>query len=169
MNKKKDQKDWLSITSLVLSIIWAVLCLTIIGAILWIPLAVVALIFGIIALVKKQRKSIAITGIIISSLIILISIITVIIWVMFFKRNADVLVEPIKEFSQIIKENPELTELMNKKDFANEFEYEFKNRMIEKFWEDSEMESREDIKTQIPSIFEDMKDLMFELKEKHQN
>jgi len=169
MIKKKEQKDWLSIASLVLSIIWAILCLTVIGAILGVPLAIVALIFGIIALVKKQKKWMAIAGVIISGLIIVISIVVISIWVVFFKRNADVLMGPIKEFSQMIEQNPELTELMNKQEFANEFEYEFKNRMIEKFWTESEMENREDIKTQIPSIFEEMKDVIMELKEKYQD
>ena len=169
MTSKKEKKDWLSITSLVLSIVWALLCLSIIWAFIWLPAVILWLIFGIIALVKKQKKWMAIAGVIISSLVIVVSIIVISIWVMFFRKNADVLIDPIKEFSQIIKEDPELAELMNKKEFANEFEYEFKNRMIEKFWDDAEMESREDIKTQIPSIFEEMKNLMFELKEKHQD
>lgn len=169
MNNKKNQKDWLSITSLVLSIVWALLCLSIIWAFIWLPAVVLWLIFGIIALVKKQKKWMAIAGLIISGLVITVFTIIISVWVIFLRKNADVLVEPIKEFSQIIKEDPELAELMNKQEFASEFEYEFKNRMIEKFWEDPDLESREDIKTQIPSIFEEMKNLMLELKEKHQD
>ena len=71
--------------------------------------------------------------------------------------------------SQMMKDNPEFAELMKNPEFTNEFEYELKNRLINRFWVEPEIENREDIKTQIPSIFEDMKELMFELKEKHQD
>jgi hypothetical protein len=46
----------------------------------------------------------------------------------------------------MINENPELTELMQNPEFANEFEYEFKNRMIEKFGEEPELENRDQMK-----------------------
>jgi ABC-type dipeptide/oligopeptide/nickel transport system permease component len=167
--KKQDQKSWLSTTSLVLSIVWAVLSLTIIGAILWIPLTIAGLIFGIIALVKKQKKWMAVAGIIISGLVILFSIIILTVWIMFFRKNSDVLMDPIKDFSQMIDENPELAELMQNPEFANEFEYEFKNIMTEKFGEEPEIENREEMKWYIPTIFEEMEWLMLELKDKHKN
>lgn len=169
MTAKKEKKDWLSITSLVLSIVWALLCLSIIWIFIGLPAVIAWLIFGIIALVKKQKKWMAIAGVIISSVVVIVSVVLIVVWVIFFRNNADVLIDPIKEFSQMIEQNPELSELMSNKEFANEFEYEFKNRMIEKFWDESEMESRSEIKTHIPSIFEEMKILMLELQEKHQD
>jgi len=77
--------------------------------------------------------------------------------------------DPIKDFSQMIDENPELAELMQNPEFANEFEYEFKNIMTEKFGEEPEIENREEMKWYIPTIFEEMEWLMLELKDKHKN
>jgi len=62
----QELKTWLSTTSLVLSIIWALLCISVIGIVFGIPVSIAALVFGIIALVQKQQKSMAIIGIAIS-------------------------------------------------------------------------------------------------------
>ena len=168
MTTKKEKRDWFSITSLVLSIVWALLCLSIVWIFIGLPAVIVWLIFGIIALVKKQKKIMAIVWISISSLVILISVSLMVIWIIFVRNNADVLIEPIKEFSQMIEQNPELSKLMSNEEFANEFEYEFKNKMIEKFGEETEIDNRDEVKTQIPGIFEEMKSIMLELQEKYQ-
>lgn len=73
MATKKEIKNGYSTTSLVLSIVWALFCLTIIGAIFWIRLSIAALILGIVALVKKQKKWTALAWVIISGLVLLVS------------------------------------------------------------------------------------------------
>lgn len=169
--KNKDQKAWLSTASMVLSIIWLVLCLTVIWAFLWVPLALLWLIFGIIALVKKQKKGMAIAWVIIWWLVTLITIAIVIFGTIFIKNNADVILDPIMEMSEMMENDPELADMMNDPIIQAEFEVLFKERLIERFGEDfgenEKFESREDIKIQIPVIFDEMKVLMLELKEKH--
>jgi len=165
--KKQDQKSWLSTTSLVLSIVWAVLSLTIVGAILWIPASIVALIFGIIALVKKQKRWTALAGVIISWFVTLVTIVILTVGIVFLRNNADTILNPIMEFSEMMENDPEFAALMENPEFANEFEYVFKSRLVEKFGT-GEIENLSDIKSTFPLIFDEIKSVMLELKEKYQ-
>ncbi|HRX63790.1 MAG TPA: DUF4190 domain-containing protein [Candidatus Absconditabacterales bacterium] len=166
--KKKEQKSGLSVASLVISIVALVLCITIIGAVLGVPLAIVALIFGIIALVKKQNKGMAIAGTIISGLVILVTILLAIFGTIFIKKNADVF-NPIVEFGQMMEADEELTELMKNPEFQSEFEYLMETRMVEKYENVEEIEGREQAKQEIPGIFEEMEQIVLELKEKYKD
>lgn len=166
--KKIEKKSGLSVTSLVLSIVWALLCLTIIWALIWIPVAIVGLIFGIIALVKKQKKWMAIAWVIISWLIVLITIWLTIFGTIFLKKNSDILLDPMVEFSEMMKQDPELAELMQNPAFQSEFQYLFEQRMREKYGDLEEIDGREEWKQYIPEIFEEMESIMLWLKEKYQ-
>lgn len=161
-----EQKSGLSTTSLVLAIVWLVLCITIIGALVWVPLAIAALIIWIIALVKKQKKWTAIAGIIISWFVILVTIIIVTVGFVFLKNNADTILNPIMEFSEMMKNDPELAALMQNPEFANEFEYIFKSRLTEKLGT-AEIENLSEIKSIFPMMFDEMKNVMLELKDKY--
>ena len=169
--KKTEQKSGLSTTSLVLSIVWLLLSMTIIWAFLWIPLALLWLIFGIIALVQKQKRWTAIAWVVIWGIVTLITLAIVIFGTIFLKNNADLIIEPIKWVAEMMENDPELATMMNNPMIQAEFELLFKTRLAEKFGEDfaenEEFESRDDIKTQIPVIFDEMKIIMLELKEKH--
>lgn len=172
MSKKKtEQKAWLSITSFVLSLVWLLLALTVIWALFGVPLAIVGLVFGIVALIKKQKKGLAIAWVIIGWIVTLITIAIVIFGTIFLKNNADVIIAPITEMAEMMKNDPELATMMNDPAIQEEFETIFEKRLIEKFWEDftnnEEFESREDIKTKIPVIFDEMEKVMLELKEEH--
>ena len=165
--KKTEQKSGLSTTSLVLAIVWFVLCITLIGAIIWIPLAIAALIFGIIALVKKQKKWMAIAGVIIWGLVTLVWIGLAIFGTIFVRNNADVLLDPIMQMSEMIDEDPELEALMENPAFQAEFQYLFQQRMEEKFGDMEDVEWWEESKEYIPQIFDEMQTLILELKEKY--
>jgi len=165
--KNKEQKSWLSVASLILGIVWLVLCVTVIGAPVGIPVAILALIFGIIALVKKQKKGMAVAGVIISWLVVLASVATIIVSTIFIKNNSDVLIDPIMWFSEMMENDPELEELMENPEFRAEFEYLFEMKIIENFGEEENVENRWEAKTKIPMIFEEMESVLLELKEKY--
>lgn len=167
-SRKTEQKSGLSTASLVLAIVWLLLCLTIIWAFIWIPAAIVGLIFGIIALVKKQKKWMAIAWVIISWLVILITAWLVIFWTIFVKKNSDVLLDPMMQFAETMKQDPELEELMQNPAFQSEFQYLFEQRMREKYGDLEEIDGREEGKQYIPEIFEEMESIMLWLKEKYQ-
>jgi len=167
--KKKEQKSGLSVTSLILAIVWGLLCLTIIWAFIWVPAAIVGLIFGIIALVKKQKKWMAIAWVIISWLVILITAWLIIFWTIFVKKNSDVLLDPMMQFAETMKQDPELEELMQNPAFQSEFQYLFEQRMREKYGNLEEIDGREEWKQYIPEIFEEMESVMLWLKEKYQD
>jgi hypothetical protein len=101
----------------------------------------------------------------------LITIALVIFGTIFLKKNADVVITPIQEIVEMMENDPELAEMMNDPVIQSEFELLFKTRLTEKFGEefaeDQDFENREDIKTQIPVIFDEMESVMLELKEKH--
>ncbi len=166
-SRKTEQKSGLSVTSLVLAIVWALLCLTVIWAFIWIPAAIVGLIFGIIALVKKQKKWMAIAWVIISWLVVLTTAWLIIFGTIFVKKNSDVLLDPMMEFSETMKQDPELEELMKNPAFQSEFQYLFEQRMREKFADLEDIDGREEGKEYIPEIFEEMESVMIGLKEKY--
>ena len=165
--KKTEQKSGLSTTSLVLAIVWLVLCITVIGALIWIPLAILALIFGIIALVKKQKKGTAIAGVVIWGLVTLIWLALAIFGTIFVKNNADVLMDPIMHMAEMVEADPELEELMENPTFQAEFQYLFQQRITEKFGDMEDVEGWEESKQYIPQIFAEMEIVILELKEKY--
>jgi hypothetical protein len=71
------------------------------------------------------------------------------------------------EFSEMMENDPEFAALMENPEFANEFEYVFKSRLVEKFGT-GEIENLSDIKSTFPLIFDEIKSVMLELKEKYQ-
>jgi hypothetical protein len=71
------------------------------------------------------------------------------------------------EFSEMMENDPEFAALMENQEFANEFEYVFKSRLVEKFGT-GEIENLSDIKSTFPLIFDEIKSVMLELKEKYQ-
>jgi hypothetical protein len=101
----------------------------------------------------------------------LITIALVIFGTIFLKKNADIIITPIMEMAEMMENDPVLAEMMNDPAIQSEFELLFKERLTEKFGEefaeDEKFENREDIKTQIPVIFDEMETIMLELKEKH--
>lgn len=70
------------------------------------------------------------------------------------------------ELSEIIKNDPELAKLIDNPEFANEFEYMFKSRLIENFGT-GEIDEEQDILSVFPLMLDEMKDVMLELKDKY--
>lgn len=172
MTKRKSKKSSLSTTSLVLSIVALVLCVSIIGLIIGIPIAIVGLVFGIIALVKKQKKSTALAGTIISGIIVLLTIVFGVIIAVFLNRNSEILIDPLKDFVNVIENDEELEELFENREFANEYEYIVTQRITAIFGTGEELEEldeRDEVKLKIPEIYETMTDVALELKEKYKN
>jgi len=172
MSKRKSgQKTWLSITSFVLSLVWLLLALTIIGALLWVPLALAGLVFGIIALVKKQKKWLAIAGVVIWGLVTLITATILIVWTIFLRNNSEIIVDPIMEIAEMLENDTELATMMNDPIIQEEFERTLVEKLTVIFAEDIEdgdkKKSRDEIKPMIPIIFDEMENVMLELKEKH--
>ena len=165
MTQVKNQKKWLAVTSFVLSLVWLLLSLTMVWAIIRVPLAILWLIFWIVALVKKQKKWLAVTWVVISWLILLITSILAI----FVVRNYDEIVVPVKEIAQMMKEDPELAVLMTNEQFAEEFQSRFQTVLIQKFgaandglstWENLESLA-------VPTIMEEMKNVLYQLKDEY--
>lgn len=165
---KKGENNWFAIASLVLSIVWLILLISVIGTPLGIIAIILWLIFGIIALNKKQKKSTAITGIVISGIVLILSTVMTIVWIKFIQNNKDVLIDPVVNFSAMVAENPDLLILMNNDNFENEFESLFQIKMIEKFGSGFEWKWWDEIKNEIPGIFEEMQNIMLSLKDKYQ-
>ena len=66
-----------------------------------------------------------------------------------------------------MENDPELTALMNNATFRNDFEEAFQAKLIEKYGDDADLDNRENIKTEIPVIFDEMQSVMLELKEEY--
>ncbi len=169
--KKTEQKSGLSTTSLVLSIVWLLLSMTVIWAFLWIPLALLWLIFGIIALVQKQKKGTAIAWVVIWGIVTLITIAIVIFGTIFLKNNADIIIDPIMGMAEMMENDPELATMMSNPVIQEEFERTLVEKLTVIFADEIENEdkikTREEIKPMIPVIFDEMENVMLELKEKH--
>jgi hypothetical protein len=82
-----------------------------------------------------------------------------------------VILTPINEITNMMENDPQLAIIMNNPAIQAEFEELFKAKLTKKFGENlaenENFDNREDIKTQIPTIFDEMKNTMLELKEKH--
>lgn len=157
----ENQSSWLAIASFVLALVWCLLILIpFISIILWI----LAIIFGIVALCKKQVKWASILWIIIS---ILWAAITLIVWLFVGKliaENKDEFISPITEFSAWVEENPEVAALMEDKEFNEKFQSTLEQRLAEKYGEDYEdIEDLEGIFDIWGDLFEEMKNVATEL------
>lgn len=158
----ENQSSWLAIASFVLALVGCLfLLIPFISVILWI----LAIIFGIVALCKKQQaKWASILWIIIS---ILWAAITLIVWLFVGKliaENKDEFISPITEFSAWVEENPEVAALMEDEEFNEKFQSTLEQRLAEKYGEDYEdIEDLEGIFNIWGDLFEEMKNVATEL------
>ena len=166
MEEKTNWWNWLAIASFVLALVWWFLCLTIIGGILWIICWILALIFGIVALCKKQTKWASILWIILSLLWMAIVVIcTTVIW-RFIVQHKDQFMNPINDFSARVEENPEFAKLMEDEDFSDKFEAAIQQRLQEKYGEKySDINDIDWIMDIWDDLFEEMKNVATELAE----
>ena len=129
------------------------------------------MIFGIIALVQKQKKWLAIAWVVVGGIVTAITIAIVIVWSIFLRNNAETIVKPVVEIWQMIDEDQKLAEIMSDPTVKSEFEFLLRKRIEEKLWKDFGTkewdQSRNEIKSQLPVIFEEIKSTMLELKEKY--
>lgn len=157
----ENQSNWLAIASFVLALVWCLLILIpFISIILWI----LAIIFGIVALCKKQVKWASILWIIIS---MVWAAITLVVWLFVGKliaENKDDLISPITEFAAWVEENPEVAALMENGEFNEKFQSTLEQRLAEKYGEDYEnIEDLEGILDVWGDLFEEMKNVATEL------
>lgn len=162
-----NQSKGLAIASFVLALVWWVLCLTIIGAVLWIICWILAFIFGIVALCKKQdAKRASIIWIIISICWVAIFSVVTLFAGKFIAENKDQFLSPITEFSAWIEENPEIAALMEDEEFKAQFEATLEQRLKDKYGEDYEnVEDLEWVFGVWEDLFEEMKNIATELAE----
>ena len=111
-----------AIASFILALLWAFLCLIII----WLPLGIICLIlsviFGIIALFKKQKLRAAI-------LWLIISISILIYWVIVWRK----LITSAVDFYNWFRETPEIFELRKDKDYTDQLKDELEDRLKDKY------------------------------------
>ena len=164
MEEKTNWWNWLAIASFVLALVWWFLCLTIIGGILWIICWLLALIFGIVALCKKQTKRASILGIIFSALWMAIVVIFATVLWRFVVQHKDQFMNPITDFSARVEENPEIAQLMQDEDFSDKLEVAIQQRLQEKYGEEySDIDSIDWIMDVWWDMFEEMKNIATEL------
>jgi len=159
---ENQQSNWLAIASFVLGLIWSLLSLIIIGLPLWIICLILALIFGIVALCKKQAKRAWILWIIFSILWMII----VAVYTKFALQHKDEFIDPIKEFYVWIEENPETAALMENDEFSEKFDAVIEQKLQEKYGEKfSSIDSFDWIVDIRADLFEEMKNVATELAE----
>ena len=163
---ENQQSNWLAIASFVLGLIWSLLCLIIIGLPLWIICLILALIFGIIALCKKQAKRAWILWIIFSILwMIIVAVYTTVAWKFIFQHKEQFM-NPITDFSARVEENPDIAALMENDEFSEKFDAVIEQRLQEKYWEKfSDIDSIDWIVDIRADLFEEMKNVATELAE----
>jgi len=166
MEEKTNWWNWLAIASFVLALVWGLLCISVLLLPLWVLCLILALIFGIVALCKRQTKRASILWIILSLIwMIIIAICATAIW-KFVVQHKDQLVDPMKEFSARIEENPEIVALMENEDFSDKFDTVIKQRLQEKYGEKFSNINNVDWAMDIWwDIFEEMKNVATELAE----
>ena len=166
MEEKKTWWNWLAIASFVLALVWGLMCITVFLLHLWIICLVLSLIFGIVALCKKQTKWASILWIIFSLIwMALVAILGTLIW-RFVVQHKDQFVTPITNFSARIEENPEIATLMDDEEFSDKFDVAIKQRLQEKYGEDfSNIDSIDGIMDIWWDMFEEMKNVATELAE----
>lgn len=166
MEEKTNWWNWLAIASFVLALVWGFLCLTIIGGILWIICWILALIFGIVALCKKQTKWASILWIIFSVLWLIATVIlTSAIW-KFIANHKDEFMNPITDFSARVEENPNIAALMEDDEFSDKFEKALEQRLQEKYGKEySDINNIDWFMNVWGDLFEEMKNVATELAE----
>lgn len=166
--KENQQSNWLAIASFVLALIWVACCLSIVGSILWIICFILALIFGIIALCKKQTKWAAWIGTIVSGIFLILSTILIVVAGSFVMKHSDVLVTPVTNFAAWVEENPEIATLLKDEKFSEQFEDLLENKLEEKYGEN--YQDIKDIDWALAiwgDLFEEMKWAITELAENY--
>ena len=165
MTEMENQKwNGLAIASFVLALVWIVCCLSVIWVVLWIICWILALIFGIIALCKKQTKWAALTGTIVSWIFVALSAVLCFILWNFVVKHSDVLVDPIVDFSAWVEANPELTTLMQNREFSDQFKEILDQKLKERFGEDyDDVEDVDWILGIWEWLFDEMKDTLSNL------
>lgn len=166
MEEKKTWWNWLAIASFVLALVWGLMCITVLLLPLWILCLVLALIFGIVALCKKQTKWASILWIIFSIIwMTLVAIWGTLIW-KFVVQHKDQFVTPITNFSARVEENPEIAQLMENDEFSDKFEAAIQQRLQEKYGEKySNIDSIDWMMDIWDDLFEEMINVATELAE----
>jgi len=166
MEEKKTWWNWLAIASFVLALVWGLMCITVFLLPLWILCLVLALIFGIVALCKKQTKWASILWIIFSLIwMTLVAILGTLIW-KFVVQHKDQFVTPITNFSARVEENPEIAQLMENDEFSDKFEAAIQQRLQEKYGEKySDIDSIDWMMDIWDDLFEEMINVATELAE----
>lgn len=166
MEEKKTWWNWLAIASFVLALVWGPMCITVFLLPLWILCLILALIFGIVALCKKQTKWASILWIIFSLIwMALVAIWGILIW-RFVVQHKDQFVTPITNFSARVEENPEIAQLMENDEFSDKFEAAIQQRLQEKYGEKySDIDSIDWMMDIWDDLFEEMINVATELAE----
>lgn len=165
MPETNEQKsNGLAIASFVLALVWGFFCITLIWLSLWILCRILSLIFGIVALSKRQTKRASILWIIFSLIWAAIVIIcTTVVW-KFVVQHKDQFMDPINEFTARVEENPELAKLMENEEFSDKFEEVLEQRLQEKYWKEySDINDVNGLMTVWGDLFEEMKNIVTEL------
>ena len=164
MVDNQNQWNWLAIASFVLALVWVFFCMTIIWLPLWVICILLALIFGIIALCKKQTLWAALIGTIISWLITLVWIISTISLWTFVSNHSDQIVDPIKDFATWAEANPQVADMLNDPATNEQFEELLEQRMEEIYWEDFDQVKDIDWLLDVwASLFGEMENVLTEL------
>ena len=167
MEEKTNWGNWLAIASFVLALVWGLLCLILIWLPLWVICLILALIFGIVALYKKQTKRASILWIIISLFWMVIIFICSKFLLNLWNEHKDQIITPITEFSERVEANPEIAALFDDEKFSEIFEETFEQRFEEKYEEDIKNIENIDWLFDIRwDMFEEMKDIATTLAEK---
>ena len=166
MEEKTTWWNWLAIASFVLALVWGFLCITVIWLPLWLLCLILAFIFGIVALCKRQTKWASILWILFSVLwIAIITICTTVIW-KFFAQHKDQIINPMTEFSARVNENPEIAALIEDENLGDKFESILKEKLEEKYGNNySNIQDLDWIFEIWEDVFEEMKNVATELAE----
>jgi len=153
----ESESNGLAIVSFVLALVWVLfLLLPFISVICWI----LALIFGIVALCKKQKKWAWLTGCIISWFFLILTTIGAI----FVVKHSDELINPIIEHSSWLQKNPDIVSLMQDDDFNEKLENLLMDRLEWKYGEDLDnVEDLDDAFSMLWDVFEEMRNAATEL------
>lgn len=163
--EETKKSNGLAIASFVLALVWGVLCLTIIGGLLGVICWILAFIFAIVALCKKQGST---RASIIWLIISLLWIIVTIIWATFiwkvWNEHKDDIVTPITDFATWVDENPEIADLMKNEEFSDKFNEVLEQRLSEKYNEDiKDVEDLDGLIEIWNGVFEEVKATLVDL------
>lgn len=163
----ENQSNWLAIASFVLALVGWVLCLTIVGGILWVICWILAFIFAIVALCKKQGSTRAsVIGLIISLLWIIITVIGATLLWKVWNEHKDEFINPVTDLVARVDENPDVAKLMENKEFSDKFNELLEQRLSERY--DENAEDSENFGSLVEvwnSIFEEVKATLTDLAE----